>query len=175
MNSNSLNFGAGLLHKKGYGYDVSGDITDNGQTNIRDVNYRGVQPNPQESTPERRHKPKPPDEKSLSAGTLLYYGTTQKVWEEQTEQMLLVSSPKAAQTQAQSIAESDTYRDPGLVTTQTHPLVLCINFSSLEGFQLGPDPDTGLTSWQESFGRNGSLVLTGNVDRLKPKFKLVTL
>lgn len=175
MNSNSPNFGAGLLHKNGYGYDVSGDVTDGGQTNIRDVNYRGVQPNPQESTPDRRHKPQPPNEKPLSDGVLLYVGTTKKAWEEQTDQVILFNSSKDALTQAHQTAESGTYQDPGLITDQGQPMVLCIKFKQLKGFQLGPDPNTGFDSWRESFDHNGSFVLVGSLDRLKSKFKLITL
>ena len=173
MISKYPNFGAGLLHKNAYGYDVSGDVTDDKQTNIRDINYRGIQPNPQEGRGERKSKSKPPDEKSLSVNILMYYGTTKKAWEEQTNEMLLFNNLKSAKLQAHLVAETGTYQDPGLVTDQDQPLTLCIKLGDLQGFQLGPDPNTGFSSWQESFDRNGSFVLVGNLGKLKSKFKLV--
>lgn len=161
----SPNFASGMLNsKKAYGYDVGGDVVDNGPRNIHDLTLLQTEPNPQEGT------------KSLGTMTLenktkLYAPTTVHLWNGYLDKLWVTTDLPIAKGKAVDMAEAEY--EGGT------PVIAVIAFGNLEGVELHPDEEYGLIyrekSWQDSYRSRGCFVLSGNLDEIKPKFTIVTL
>ena len=152
-----------LLHKHAYGLDISGDVVDGGQKNLKDTRYEPAQPHPQQFTTG-------PDDQTLEPGAKLYHGTTMEAWQDYTQpkSLVLTMDPKAARIEAENCSESAQYHDE--IGT---PIVVSICFGDLSGYDLGPNAGSGVTedaSWQESLRDIGSLRVSGDIQKLKLKF-----
>lgn len=161
------NFTASLLQKNAYGLDIGGDVVDGGQKNLKDTRYENTPPHPQQYTTAPRGQ-------TLEDGAVLFHGTTKRIWDaELPNEILLHGSREAAQIQAQEFTESSVYDDPGLLQEQEdQPIVVCIKFVHLKGFDLLPDPNAAAASWQESYRDGGSFVAAGDLNQIKDQFKL---
>lgn len=163
--SKSPNFVSSMLNnKKAYGYDVGGEVVDNGPRNIHDITLLDTQPNPQEGT------------KSLSTMTLepktkLYAPTTPLLWSQHLEDIWVTTDKETAKRKAQNLAEAEY--EGGT------PAIAVIAFGNLEGVELKPDPEYALLyrekTWQDSYRSRKSFVLSGDTDDTKQKFTLITL
>ena len=159
------NFLAGMLQdKKAYGYDVSGDIIDNGPTNMHDLKLLDTQPHPQEGTRE-------PSAGTLEPKTKLYIGTTQTLWAMQSEEFSVTTDLKVAKTRAFDLA--DLERGGGI------PIIAMIKFGNLENVDLKPDSEFALMyrdkSWQDSYRSKNTFLISGDIEPLKSRFTVVPL
>ena len=114
---NLPNFTASLLHKA-YGLDISGEVVDGGQQNMKDLRYQNTPPNPQQYT-------QAPDGQTLEPGASLYHGTTMNLWKTKTPAKLsLTTDRKTAEIEAQNAVESASYHDGH----PEQPIVVIIKF-----------------------------------------------
>lgn len=168
-----VNSKTAALHRTAYGYDVSGEVTDNGPTNIHDLKLLDTQPHPQQYT-------EAPEGQTMAEGAKLYHGTSLFTWRRDDQKpLVLFTNPGDAKIEAESAAESDRYayekwaEGQPIPEDQFKPIVVMIKFGSLAGHELLPtDPIRGV-SWQESIRDTKSLIVQGDLADLKPKFKLV--
>lgn len=164
--SKTPNFAASLLHKTAYGLDISGEVSDGGQQNLKDTRYTNTPPHPQQYT-------QAPEGMTLDPKTKLYHGTTMALWKGHTPVSLrLTTDLKAAQIEAKNAAETASYQDG-----QTEePIVVVISFASLSGCELVPDTSQSEvregSSWQESLRDVNGFLVSGDIAAIKPKFKL---
>ena len=157
------NFSSGMLNsKKAYGYDIGGEVIDNGPTNIHDLTLLKTQPNPQEDT-------RDPASGTLDSKTKLYAPITVQEWQSDLDSLLVTTDLNLAKARAKDMADSE-----GKI-----PAVAVIRFGNLDGVELKPDPDYALiyreTSWQESYSNRSSFLISGDIKSLKSKFTLVPL
>ena len=161
------NFTASLLHRA-YGLDIGGEVHDWGPQNAKDLRYRsnpdggfnGGTPNPQQYT-------MGPEKQTLAPDALLYHGTTLKDWNEDVATRLRVTTNlEEAKSDAMTAAEGEN-----------GPIIVMIKFGDLSDYQFEPDSTHSEVheggSWQECLKDTGVFCIVGNIEALKPKFKLV--
>lgn len=165
--SRLLNFAASLLQKRAYGLDIGGEVHDGGQTNLKDTRYTNTPPNPQQHTTA-------PSGQTLEDDAVVYCGTIQRLWNAELPTELVVYGDRNdAAIQAQEVSESSVYKDPGLIQESVdQPIVVCVKFVHLKGFDLLPNPLVAAVNWQESYKDSGSFVVSGDLNSIKSQFKL---
>jgi hypothetical protein len=162
------NFTASLLHHIAYGLDIGGEVHDFEPQNAKDLRYRnspdggfnGGSPNPQQYT-------QGPEAQTLPPDAPLYHGTTLNDWNEGGATKLRVSTNiEEAKADAKTAAEGENA-----------PIVVMIKFGDLGEYELKPDSTHSEVhegvSWQECLKDTGVFCIVGDIDSLKPNFKLV--
>jgi len=160
-------FTASLLHRA-YGLDIDGKVHDFEPQNAKDLRYRsnpdggfnGGSPNPQQYTVG-------PEKQTLAPDVSLYHGTTLNDWNEPgTTKLRVTTSLDEAKSDAKTASEGEN-----------SPIIVMIKFGDLNDYELEPESTHSEVheggSWQECLKDTGVFCITGDIDALKSKFKLV--
>ena len=161
------NFTASLLHRA-YGLDIGGEVHDWGQINTKDLRYRSTPDGgPNGGTVNPQQYTVGPEKQTLAPDAMLYHGTTLKDWNENgADRLRVTTSLEEARSDAKTAAEGEN-----------GPIIVMIKFGDLSNYELEPDSAHSEVheggSWQECLKDTGVFCIVGDIDALKPKFKLV--